>query len=439
MKLIDILTSPWAIEPGKLIELQAIYMAHVHGEAIDIEAVEKRLGRPLANEQRGYQVADGVAVLPIEGVVAKKMNMFSQISGGTSSQLARQSLEQALNDPAVHSIVLAIDSPGGTVDGTQTFADAILAARGTKPIVTHASGTIGSAAYWFGSAADKVYLADATTAAGSVGVVTTHVDVSAAEAAKGVKTTELTAGKYKRIASQYAPLSAEGRQSIQDQLDYMYSLFVGAVAANRGVSTDKVLSDMADGRVFIGQQAVDAGLADGIMPLEALIAQLNQAQGAAHPAPTPPRAVPARATIPTPAQGNTMNKEELQAQHPALVIELRAEGAKAERERIQSIEAQSIAGHENLLATLKFDGKSTAGDAAMAILAAEKTARAAHASASAAEAPNPVPVVPAAAAAAAPEAPAEKSREELDRDAKAYMKANPGTTYVAAYKAVGGE
>lgn len=437
MKISDILTAPWAIEPSKLIELHAIYQAHVRGDAIDVEAVEKRLGRPLANEQRGYEVVDGVAVLPIEGVIAKKMNMFSQISGGASSQLARKSVLDAVADPAVHSIILSIDSPGGTVDGTQILTDAIFDARADKPIVTLASGTIASAAYWFGSAASKVYLADTTTAGGSIGVVTAHVDVSAQEAARGIKTTEITAGKYKRIASQYAALSDEGRQSIQDQLDYMYSLFVGAVAKNRGVSTDIVLSDMADGRVFIGQQAIDAGLVDGIITLDALIEQLNQEGGMSSRSSTAPRAGHAR-TTPTIIQGSVMTKDELQAQHPTLAAELRADGAKAERDRIQSIEAQTIPGHEALITSLKFDGKSSAGDAALAVLAAEKTARAAHATASANDAPLPVATAPAATTATTTNATTEKSREQLDTEAKAHMAANPGTSYIAAYKAVGG-
>lgn len=441
MNLIDVLSGPWAIEPGKLLEIQSIYATHLRGESIDIEAVEKRLGRPLANERRSYEIIDGVAVIPLEGVIGKKMNMFSQISGGTSSQLATRALEDAQRDAAVHSIVLAIDSPGGTVDGTQIFADAVRATRGKKPIVTHASGKMQSAAVWFGTAADRVYIADGTTEVGSIGVVMSHVDVSGAEAARGVKTTELTAGKYKRIASQYAPLSDDGRKTLQDQLDYLYTIFVEAVATNRGVSVDVVLSDMADARTFIGQQAVDAGLVDGIMPLAALIEKLNKERGANTLAPaTPHRAGSARTqNSPTPSKGKSMNKEQIEAEHPALAAELRADGAAAERARIQEVEAQIIPGHEKLVSNMMYDGVSTGGDAAKAVLAAERAARQAHATASASDAPSPVPLAP---APAAPEAAVQeggKSRAELDAAAKAYMSANPGTSYVQAYKAVGGK
>jgi signal peptide peptidase SppA len=436
MRISDVLNAPWAIEPSKLLELNAIYAAHVHGEKIDIAAVEARLGRPLANEQqRDYDIVDGVAVISIDGVIAKKMNMFSEISGGASSEIARRSLMAARADSSVHSIILSIDSPGGTVDGTQTLGDAVFETRAVKPIVTLGGGMIASAAYWIGSAANAAYIAEDTTTVGSIGVVTAHQDISAAEAARGIKTTEISAGKYKRIASSYAALSDEGRQSIQDRLDYMYSLFVGAVARNRGVDASVVLENMADGRVFIGNQAIEAGLVDGVMSLDALVAKLNQELPVVGRSPVPQRTALALAPPKTTTQGSTMNKEELQATHPALAEELRAEGATNERQRIQAIEGQAIPGHEALISSLKFDGKSTAGDAAMAVIAAEKTQRTAHAKATANDAPTPLPA--AAPPAVAPVASGDKSRDDLHKEALAYQAAHPGTDYVAACKAIG--
>ncbi|MBY0243179.1 MAG: S49 family peptidase [Burkholderiaceae bacterium] len=438
MNISDILNAPWAIEPSRLVEMHAIYAAHLRGEVADIGAIEARIGKPLDNQPRSYEIRDGVAILPVEGVIAKKMNMFSRISGGASSQMLNQYVSDALADAAVHSIVLAIDSPGGAVDGTQILADTILAGRAKKPIVAHGSGTVASAAYWIGSAARNVYIADGTTMVGSIGVVTSHTDVSAEQTARGIKTTEISAGKYKRIASQYTPLTAEGRQSIQDQIDYLYSLFVGAVAQHRAVSVDVVLEKMADGRVFTGQQAIDAGLVDGILTLDALIAKLNQ-EHASSQAPRRPSA-----SLPTSTQpkGNTVaiSAEQFQAENPQAADALRAEGAAAERARIQAVEAQTMPGHETLIAQLKFDGKSSGGDAALAVLAAEKASRAKHVQTSAQDAPAPVPaaVTPAVVAPAAPVG-AELSREELDVKAKAYMADHPGTSYIAAYKAVGGK
>lgn len=438
MKLLDVLTAPWAIEPAKLLEIQAIYATHLRGDKIDLAGVEARIGRPLANEPTPYTVVDGVAVLPLDGVLAKRANMFMQVSGGTSMQLAERDLRQALADSSVHSIILAIDSAGGTVDGTQTLANAVRAARDVKPIVALASGTMASAAYWVGSAAQSVYITDGTTNVGCIGVVATHVDVSGQQATAGVKTTEVYAGQYKRIASQYGPLSDAGRASMQDMVDYTYSLFVQAVADHRGVAVDKVLKDMADGRVFMGQQAIDAGLVDGVSTLDALVRQLNEARASGA---TSSRAGAARKPLPNLGNTSTMpiTREQIAADAPELLAALLAEGAsagaQAERDRIQAVEAQSMPGHEALIATLKFDGKSTAGDAAMAVNAAERQTRAAVATALASDAPAALPLVPSATVAStAPAAPSTKA--EIDTAAKAHMAANPGVTYIAAVKQV---
>lgn len=419
MKLLDVLTAPWAIEPGKLLEIQAIYLAHARGEKADLAAIEARLGRPLANEREPYVVDQGVAVLSVEGVIAKRANMFSDISGGVSTQLLERDLQAALHDPAVHSIILSTDSPGGSVDGTQALAAKVRTGTAHKPIVTLASGMIASAAYWIGSASSAVYLADGTTVSGSIGVVANHADYSKQRAERGVKVTEITAGKYKRIASDNAPLSKEGLQYMQAQVDYYYSLFVNDVATQRGVSVDTVLSDMADGRIFIGQQGVDAGLADGIQSMAQVIALLNadysasladasHVRGSGLPrarlalSGTGERhAAVTRANTITIFKGaNPMDRATLAAEHPelltAILDEGRAAGATAERERLAAIDGAAIPGHEALVAKLKADGTVSAGNAALQILAAERNARVQAGAQRAGEAPTPLVLVPSA-------------------------------------------
>src|SRR3972149_505251 len=99
MRLIDIITSPWAIQPEKLVEIRGIYETHLRGEKIDIKAVEARIGKPLNNQPQGYEVIDGVAVIPVDGVIAKRMNLFTQISGGVSTDLLARDLKAAINRP----------------------------------------------------------------------------------------------------------------------------------------------------------------------------------------------------------------------------------------------------------------------------------------------------------------------------------------------------
>jgi signal peptide peptidase SppA len=387
MNILDVLASPWAILPEVYHEMLGIYEGWLRGEYVDIAAVEKQIGRPLKNEQKRYEVVNGVAVIPIEGVIARKMNLMTDISGGASIQLITADFREALGRADVKAILLAIDSPGGTVDGTMEFAAEVFAARGVKPVAAIGDGLMASAAYWIGSAAGEVWLGTETSQTGSIGVITLHRDVSKYEEQIGVKTTVLTAGKYKGIANQYEPLSQEGRAVIQEHLDYIYTLFVNNVAKMRGVDTQTALARMADGRVFIGRQAVEAGLAEGIMTKEMLITRLAGPSGEANISKPGAKARIQGGRVmegDVKVAGAPLTVETVRAQHPEIMAALIEEGritgveegrrlgVEAERIRIQAVEAQSMPGHEALIASLKFDGKTTGPEAAVQVLSAEK-------------------------------------------------------------------
>jgi signal peptide peptidase SppA len=467
MKLIDVLTSPWAIQPEKLREIQAIYSAHFRGDKIDIEAIEARLGRPLSNEQQDYEVRDGgVAVLPISGVISNKANMFTRVSGGASAQMLQQQVESMRADPSVRSVVLDLDTPGGNVLGIPSLAESIRALSAEKPTVACCTGTMASAGYWIGSAANAVYISGLTDYVGSIGVVATHA-FDPRSASK--QTTEITAGKYKRMGSESAPLTAEGKAYIQSQVDEIYRVFVETVAQNRKVSADQVLEHMADGRIFIGQQAIDAGLVDGVSTVDAMVAKLaenpsqfvnrrkakiaaagtdHQTAGAAADEPLTDEPVQ-HVTIEPTIQGVSMDPKELAAKFVAENADaaaiVRAEGAAAERARIQGVREQTMPGHEALIEALAFDGKTTGPEAAVQVLAAERARVSGAAAARAADAPAPVATATeteetAAAPVASMRAPSgfviDEGQAKLDAEAKAYMSKNPGVDYISAIKAV---
>ena len=382
MNVTDVITSPWAIMPEKLLEIQAIYASHVRGEKIDIPAIEARIGKPLINQDQGYHVQSGVAVIPISGVMCKKMNMLSQISGGASTQLIERDIKAALNDSSVNSILLHIDSPGGAVDGTQNLADVVKMAGTQKPVVAFADGVMASAAYWVGSAASEIVASSSTTQIGSIGVVTSHTDTSKAQESSGIKTTEISAGKYKRIASQNAPLSEEGAAMLQEQVDQLYTIFVDAVAENRGVDTETVLEDMPDGRVFLSKQAKKRGMIDHIANLETTI--FNMSTGVW---PMTKEVKPAPESAPV----AEMSIETIKKDFPEIAAQLHAEGAKAECDRIKSCEEAALPGHEAIINAMKLDGKSTGADVALAIIAEEKKLRASHLQDFGGNAPSPIP------------------------------------------------
>lgn len=451
MTLLDLITGAWAIEPDKLREIQAIYATHLRGEKIDIPALEARLGRPLASEQQQYTVEPGgVAVLRMSGIIAPKANLFMQVSGGLSTQMATKQLESAVADQRVRSIVLAIDSPGGNVIGTPEMAAAVREMSAIKPIVTHSDGALASAAYWIGSAANAVYLSGPTVQAGSIGVVIDRTF----NPNSALREESIVAGKYKRIVKSNEPLSDEARAMVQADVDYVYSLFVDAVAQHRDTTAQQVLDRMAEGRVFRGQQAIDAGLVDGVSTLDALMESM-----ATDPAPYANRrkAVFAVAALPSPSAGaapkdktTTREKEptmpgenqapitraSFEQDHAPLFAQLRGEftalGATQERERIQAVLAvgANLPGHEKLLNTLAFDGKTTAPEASMAVLKAEGDQRAAAIKAHAEDAPEP------AKGSAAPADKGAKTKEQMAAEAQAHAKKN-GVDVVTALKELG--
>lgn len=273
-QLFSIVCGPWAILPATYSIIHEICARHLRGERLTSSEIEARIGRK-HEPMDGREVPSDVALIEISGVLAKRMNLLGAISGGTSLEIMRNQFQSAVDDPSIKSILLYVDSPGGSVDGTQEFASLIHSARGKKPITAWSDGEIASAAYWIAAAADEIYLSTGTVDVGSIGVVATHVDQSAREEQEGLKVTEIVAGKYKRIASSHAPLSKSGRDEIQSRVDYIYSLFVSDVAKFRGVSEEEVLENMADGRIFIGQQAVDAGLVDGMRSFDETIEHLR--------------------------------------------------------------------------------------------------------------------------------------------------------------------
>lgn len=424
MNLLDLLTSPWAIVPEKLLEIQAIYATHLRGDKIDITAVEARLGRQLSNEQQSYTLRDGgVAVLPMMGVMAPRANMFMQISGGLSTQMAVSQVESMRVDPRVRSAILQMDTPGGSVNGLPALGDAVRRLAAEKPVVAISEGSIASAGYWVAAACNAIFMEGPTDSVGSIGVY--H---RLGWDPKRENQVELVRGRYKRLSINGTTPDPEVLAHYEGHLDYLYTLFVENVAEARGVSVDVVLERMADGRIFYGQQALDAGMADGFSTVDAMAEQLaTDPQRYAKRYVAKPKALAAvsagaedlpqleaagvadeSASTPTPtcegtvmpeADKTPLTREALERDHPALFASLRTEftaagqaaGAAAERDRVTAVRGAALPGHEKLIEALASDGKTTGPEAAAAVLAAERGLRQAQASAHANDAPKPAP------------------------------------------------
>jgi len=264
------LGTPWAILPDTLgFLLRVIHRDYSEEEAA---AVAARLGIPLDNA-RAVTVRDGVATIPVSGPMFRYANLLTEISGATSYAVLATDLTAALDDDAVKGILLAVDSPGGDVNGVSDLAQLICAARERKPIVAHIGGFGASAAFWLATAAHQVVVSD-TALVGSIGVVMSavHDDPETAE-------------RHIEFVSSQTPdklidaSTKSGRARYQAIVDQLAGVFVAAVARHRKTDEATVLADYGRGGILIGQSAVAAGMADHVATFEETHTMLAETVG----------------------------------------------------------------------------------------------------------------------------------------------------------------
>ncbi len=263
--------TPWAIMPGKLAQIVEVVNLRASGVELSEEEIAARIGA--RHDERHVPQAGAVAVLPLIGVISQRMNMFMETSGGTSTELFGAAFRQMVADPSVGTIVIDVDSPGGSVSGVPELAQEIFKARGSKPIIAVANSLAASAAYWIATAADELVVTPSSLV-GSIGVLSVHEDWSKMLEMKGVDHTIIQAGRFKSEGNPFEPLSDEARADIQKKVDTYYDMFVTGVAHHRGATKTTVLADFGQGRVFNAEEAVALGMADRIGTLGETIARL---------------------------------------------------------------------------------------------------------------------------------------------------------------------
>lgn len=275
-----VLETPWAILPHTLAVVMEIAARHARGERLTAEEVAARTnGRP----GRPGKIEGDIAVLPLSGVIVPRANLMTDVSGATSAERFGEAFRQLLADAQIGAIVIDVDSPGGAVLGIEELATTIYNARGQKLILAVANHLAASAAYWIASAADELIVTPSAEV-GSIGVFAAHEDFSQALEKAGVKTTLISAGKFKVEGNPYEPLGNEARAAIQGRVDDYYDMFVRTVARQRGVTADEVRNGFGEGRVVGAKQALRLGMADRIETLEETLERLAR------------RAKPARST-----------------------------------------------------------------------------------------------------------------------------------------------
>ncbi|XPV75514.1 MAG: signal peptide peptidase SppA [Desulfovibrio sp.] len=334
----------WALDMNKFEQIASLAELLITNQSTDSSVFSQMSHETEEAEPRPYFVAEnGIAILSVDGVIARRMNLFQSFSGGCSTELLSKHVRMATDDPAVAAILLDINSPGGGVFGLDALSACIRAAREEKPVIAFTAEQMCSAAYWIGSAANEI-ICSVDAAVGSVGVATMHFDRSGQDEQSGIKRTVISQGEYKRITSDEKPLSAEGTAYLQQQVDHYYTLFVEAVAENRGMSVDDVLKNLADGSIHIGSDALERGFVHHVGNLEfAMQRALELAESPTSINSTKetdmskPGALGSGSTASAgsvPQDFSTLTADQLKQSAPELAAELIAEGTTAERSRI---------------------------------------------------------------------------------------------------------
>lgn len=267
---------PWAIVPQYLDLIVEIVGRRVYGD--DLSPEEKALRVEAA--RRSPEVSKsgaGVAVVPVRGIISHRASLVDDVSprAGTSTEQIGAQLRVAMKDPDVGSIVLDVDSPGGSIFGVPELADEIyeLKGKGAKIIVAVTNAMAGSAAYWLASQADELVVTPSGEV-GSVGVYALHEDWSRHLEEHGLKITYISAGRYKVEGAPELPLTEEAREHFQSIVDGHYETFVKAVARGRRTTPARVKKDFGEGRMVPAHRAVELGMADSVGTLRDTIARL---------------------------------------------------------------------------------------------------------------------------------------------------------------------
>jgi protease-4 len=197
----------------------------------------------------------------------------------TDDRTVIEALDKVAEDASARALLVAIDSPGGTVSGGEALHAAIGRVAAQKPVVALMGATAASAGYMVALPAERIFAREGTLT-GSIGVILQTFEASRLLETLGIGAEALTSGRLKDQPSPTRPLTEEGRAALNAIVADLHAQFVAKVAAGRRMPEDTV-APLADGRAFTGRQALAAGLVDAIGGETEARAWLAEAKGIA--------------------------------------------------------------------------------------------------------------------------------------------------------------
>ncbi len=252
------LNNLWMVDPSKVADVVRDAM---HANDARRMGVESRIDSPSL-----MSISGGIAVIDVFGPLVKRPDVFDIMFGSTSTQAIEAAIREAAAEESVKSIMMRIDSPGGSVDGLAELGDAIFQARDQKPVIAQITGMAASAGYYVASQATKIF-AQRMDMVGSIGTVFSLIDASKAFEEAGLEVVTIDTGEFKSAGEFGTEITDRHKAEFQKIVDGFFNDFISVIVRGRGISEKKV-REAADGRMFFAEEAVSLGLIDGIRTAE---------------------------------------------------------------------------------------------------------------------------------------------------------------------------
>ncbi len=216
-------------------------------------------------EHNPVVTGNSVLVMDVKGII-------------TDARPFIKTLDKYKEDKDIKAIVVRLDSPGGVVGPSQEIYDAILKARkGGKHVVASFGSLAASGAYYIAAACEKI-VTEPGTITGSIGVIMEFANLSGLYNWAKVDRYVVKSGPYKDIGAEFRPMTSAEKAIIQGMIDNVYGQFKRAVAKGRGLKLE-VVGELADGRIYSGEQAVKNGLADQLGGLSDAVEEAGKLAG----------------------------------------------------------------------------------------------------------------------------------------------------------------
>ena len=286
---LQIMSAKWLMDPRFALD-QMPLLAAVKAGNIQLSDLRAMMEEPEASFKTAYAIAPmvrgsrafagesyasyddapegSIAVIPVMGSLMK-----ADDCGDPGTMTMKRMLQQADQHANIGSIILHIDSPGGTVAGTESFAQAVKESK--TPVITYADDLMASAGYWIGSSATEIIAAGKTTEIGSIGTMISYMDMEGVLEEMGVKFHYVTAEKSKDKNRPFLEMKKGNYEPIlKEMLNPLNEVFLEHVKEMRGekLNAEKTLT----GSVFVAEQALSFGLIDRIGTFDLAIERATQ-------------------------------------------------------------------------------------------------------------------------------------------------------------------